>query len=599
MSRKAQIALVGFFLLVIYGVGITQAIVEIGTNRETTNKRRPAVQFFDLFTDTFITPTRRANAIAELFDKLQTTLAAVETSLEQGLEAMAALRAASTDSAAEAPEPAWEYYDAEVAIEEALVVTDELKREVMNVNRHVRVDTSGETKKEMANPLFILVDNLVEPVEKKYERVMALRGEIEELYEAAADEQEIDELLRKLEEVRATTGTLEKQFPAAGAANTPVLALQAFVRYTAFSRQYLRAYETEIEETSVFANSLRPPMQYLRYVLLGDVGPKAVQGENGWLFYKPGYEYLVRPDVTEGRSRPKVGGSVVVDYTGNVVRDAVIDTIVSFRNKLHERGIELLVVVVPGKPSIYPDLLNPAISPEMAGKISHSPQFIRELRDAGVDAVDLFEPFAEARKQDAEAGDSLYLATDTHWRPRGLRLAASVVADRVKQYPWFQPSNVEFLIDTITVEREGDVGVMTTLPEFEVRHLSMRFPLEPTTCHQVYHVQRDTAGAILGKRLYHTMRGQYARYSEIMLIGDSFTRIYQEDAPFSAGWVAHLAAELATPVGYLYSDGGASTLVREQLVRKKGLLKNKKLLIWEFVERDLRFGAEGWKDLTL
>ena len=25
----------------------------------------------------------------------------------------------------------------------------------------------------------------------------------------------------------------------------------------------------------------------------------------------------------------------------------------------------------------------------------------------------------------------------------------------------------------------------------------------------------------------------------------------------------------------------------------------KKLVIWEFVERDLRFGAEGWKDVGL
>ena len=44
-------------------------------------------------------------------------------------------------------------------------------------------------------------------------------------------------------------------------------------------------------------------------------------------------------------------------------------------------------------------------------------------------------------------------------------------------------------------------------------------------------------------------------------------------------------------------DGGASTLVREKLARKASVLKGKKLLIWEFVERDLRFGAEGWKDV--
>jgi hypothetical protein len=29
------------------------------------------------------------------------------------------------------------------------------------------------------------------------------------------------------------------------------------------------------------------------------------------------------------------------------------------------------------------------------------------------------------------------------------------------------------------------------------------------------------------------------------------------------------------------------------------MLKGKKLVVWEFVERDIRFGAEGWKDIEL
>jgi hypothetical protein len=63
----------------------------------------------------------------------------------------------------------------------------------------------------------------------------------------------------------------------------------------------------------------------------------------------------------------------------------------------------------------------------------------------------------------------------------------------------------------------------------------------------------------------------------------------------SAGWISQFANEMQTPVASIVSDGGASTLVREKLARRSGALKNKKLVIWEFVERDLRFGAEGWK----
>ena len=87
------------------------------------------------------------------------------------------------------------------------------------------------------------------------------------------------------------------------------------------------------------------------------------------------------------------------------------------------------------------------------------------------------------------------------------------------------------------------------------------------------------------------------RKSEILILGDRFSRIYQTDSPVNAGWIAHFAKNMNARVASIVSDGGASTLVREKLARKASVLKGKKLLIWEFVERDLRFGAEGWKDV--
>jgi hypothetical protein len=83
------------------------------------------------------------------------------------------------------------------------------------------------------------------------------------------------------------------------------------------------------------------------------------------------------------------------------------------------------------------------------------------------------------------------------------------------------------------------------------------------------------------------------------VLGDSFSRMYQTDQPRSAGWISHLARELSQPIASLVNDGGASTLVRETLARKSALLKNKKLVIWEVVERDFRFGEEGWKKIQV
>ena len=87
--------------------------------------------------------------------------------------------------------------------------------------------------------------------------------------------------------------------------------------------------------------------------------------------------------------------------------------------------------------------------------------------------------------------------------------------------------------------------------------------------------------------------------SEILVLGDSFLRIYEKDEPGSAGFISHLAYELKTPVTSIVQDGGSSTLIRQELARKPELLLNKKVVIWEFVERDIRFGMEGWQKVTL
>jgi hypothetical protein len=83
--------------------------------------------------------------------------------------------------------------------------------------------------------------------------------------------------------------------------------------------------------------------------------------------------------------------------------------------------------------------------------------------------------------------------------------------------------------------------------------------------------------------------------AQVLVLGDSFLRIYEQDEPGSAGLAAHLARLLGQPVTSLISDGGGATLVRQELHRRPGLLAKKRVVLWEFVERDIRFAAEGWQ----
>jgi len=61
-------------------------------------------------------------------------------------------------------------------------------------------------------------------------------------------------------------------------------------------------------------------------------------------------------------------------------------TIVQFRDQLARRGIKLMILPMPGKPSIYSDELT-------YRTIGSSPtqQLIARLGDAGVETVDLFQ----------------------------------------------------------------------------------------------------------------------------------------------------------------------------------------------------------------
>ena len=116
--------------------------------------------------------------------------------------------------------------------------------------------------------------------------------------------------------------------------------------------------------------------------------------------------------------------------------------------------------------------------------------------------------------------------------------------------------------------------------------LERRLGRETVLCAQV--PRRDN------HQLYRDQAG-----SELLVLGDSFLRIYQTDKPGSAGFIAHLAKALKRPLASIVNDGGASTLVRQELCRRSALLSNVKVVVWEFVERDIRLGTEGWQILRL
>jgi hypothetical protein len=390
----------------------------------------------------------------------------------------------------------------------------------------------------------------------------------------------------------------------------------------------LRQYEQVLEDTSWWQQQLRPRLQRLLFDALGDTGAKAVRGREDWFFYRPDLRYLLetsRPQIDHGTGRGR-GSAETPRPTLRGQADTGATTgawsaILRVRDQLRGRGIGLLVMPVPGKPAVYPDHLTRRFRKPAAPVQSPTEDLLRELEREGVATVDLFSLFRQARAAPDHPDAALYLARDTHWTPAGAKLAAQAVARRLRELGVMagQPPVVRETRSQ-QVRRWGDILDMMQLPG-----LSGRFPAELVRCEQV----RDPVLGLLVPSA-SDRPGTYrhpARPSPVLVLGDSFCRIYQFaeppslgetlDAapdpsgrsarsgmrrrllPGSAGFLSLLSRELQMPVDAIVSDGGASTDVRRKLSTHPEILEGKRLVVWQFVERDIALGRAGWEDVPL
>jgi hypothetical protein len=287
-------------------------------------------------------------------------------------------------------------------------------------------------------------------------------------------------------------------------------------------------------------------MQAGQFFLLNDGGAKVQVGRNGWMFYTPGVNTITQ--------RPQRGESTE--------REAIL-AVTAFRDALAERGIRLVVVPAPNKESVYPQWLSTGSEPPSRIINPETRGFFDGCAAAGVEVVDLFARYREASRL------PYYLRQDTHWSPYGIEVAARAVAETIGAR-----GDANFEISPVDISRHGDLVRMLEAPVIDEG------------------IQPESIRAT-------KVAGTSAATAEVLVLGDSFSRIFQTDEPRDAGFIAHLALQLGQPVASLVNDGGASTLVRQELFRRPQLLENVKVIVWEFTERDLRLGTDGWQIVPL
>jgi hypothetical protein len=575
VNKKYLISVIVFSVLLLVPFGV-QAVADLRGEKR--------FQPFDIFKDVVYTPIVREKKVAATADSLDVKWRAAREAIAAG---------------AEVPD----------ALEPVTSSLSDLEAAVLSVNTYAELDTSEARYKSLK-----LADTLFSKLEDEPESFPQADSCIKSL---VADLGHVS-LWRAFLDVK---------------------------HYGVWTSRYLRAFENKIDDESAIVLALRPKYQLAVWNLFSDPGEKVVLGaagdcigkscgkeeakpEDKWLFYRQDVEFLVQPSPLDVRSAKL---------------DNPVKAIEKFRDQLKAKGVELLVVITPGKPSIYTERLtgrdsrvagaagagNAAAVENAAGLQSHGKKILDSLTRAGFNTVDLYTPLLAAKSRDSVEG-ALYLNDDTHWTPRGAELAADVIAKKVREMvdagtvKFRETDAVRYIASDSVADRMGDVGEMSGLNKFNVfkvqqvtghvvsqqniKERTEKLPVDSTCVEAAKSACKKndscfTAQSALCERdtvLYDTTVTPFKddfRKSEILILGDSFSRIYQTDSPVNAGWIAHFAKNMNARVASIVSDGGASTLVREKLARKASVLKGKKLLIWEFVERDLRFGAEGWKDI--
>lgn len=340
----------------------------------------------------------------------------------------------------------------------------------------------------------------------------------------------------------------------------------------------MRQLETRLEEDSFLRQLFLPSLQYLFTRFLNQGNEKVLTGRDGYLFYSAGVDYLFGQPflaLDQLTRRREANDS----WELSVQPDPVV-AIVNFRDQLALRGIELLVVPVPVKGSIEPEKF-------VTGKFNRPlhnrswPRFMAELESKKIHVFDAGSVLVDYSRR----YDGAFLRTDTHWLPGAMESVAEKMAEYIDNSLPHLFKKTEYELKLVDVTGAGDVAKMLTLPE----DVELFFD-EQVSIKQVLNDKQEY--------------WQPDPNSKILLLGDSFANMYSFNGlgwGFSAGLAEHLSFRLKQSLDLIARNDSGAYVTREMLARElqrgRDRLAGKKLVLWEFSERELASG--DWKIIDM
>jgi alginate O-acetyltransferase complex protein AlgJ len=348
------------------------------------------------------------------------------------------------------------------------------------------------------------------------------------------------------------------------------------------TRESLRQFEDDLEQASYAKDWVQPRVQALLTQFLRVGNKKAVVGRGGWLYYKPGVDFVggpgfISPATIEGRvraAREAGGPDVAADP-----RPAIL----AFARALAARGIALVLFPVPDKVMLEPGPLHgraPSGGEIRVARNADWARFVAEMTAAGVTVFDPTPPVLRV----GEAPRSLM--QDTHWTPEWMQAVAADLGRTVARVgrlaPLAAPPAWRELPRPMT--RVGDIVDMLKLPEGQTV-----FSPQTVTTRAVV----DAAGA----------DWEPDEKADVLLLGDSFTNVYTLGAMgwgTAAGLAPHLALALGRPVDVIAQNDSGAFATRQMLARElaggQDRLSGKRVVVWELASRELAVG--DWKEVA-
>jgi hypothetical protein len=254
----------------------------------------------------------------------------------------------------------------------------------------------------------------------------------------------------------------------------------------------------------------------------------------------------------------------------NPGKESPIPYMVEFQKALAEKGVELMVVPIPMKASIYPDHFDANFGP---GDPYALRPLYEKMRAEGLNVLDL-EPILAALR----ATGKLYCEQDAHYSPRACEIIAASLAKKIKTKTWAAGLKPDTIVrsEATEIKITGDLVVGTAFANSTpAETLKVLFAGHGST------TKPDAAAP--------------DAESPILLFGDSHTLVFQEGASTGmhcqgAGLLDQLQFELQSRIDHYGQKGSGTVQARKALYGKvratPGFWDTKKLVIWVFSSRE-------------